>query len=129
MSSDRSLPAAISNIRTNIPRGPMPELVQNRFPPGVDATTMGRISFCASATFVFTTPPIALTRNERGMRARCAIQADGTGAGLAGFAKFYSSNRRERDSSENNFGSTSTNCNEFSRNFANVIDNIFFLLN
>lgn len=55
-----------------IPRGLMPELAQNRFPLGVDATT-GRISFCASATFVFTTPPIALTRNERGMRVRCAI--------------------------------------------------------
>ncbi|KAL0134381.1 hypothetical protein PUN28_001281 [Cardiocondyla obscurior] len=45
-------------------------------------TTTGRISFCASATFVFTTPPIALTRNRRGMRARCAIQADGDSAGF-----------------------------------------------
>jgi hypothetical protein len=45
LSSDRSLPAAISNIRMNTPRGLMPELVQNRFPPGVDATTLGRIHF------------------------------------------------------------------------------------
>lgn len=68
---NRSLPAAISNMRTNILRSPIPG--QNSFRTGSrwcwyrcydDGT---RISFCASATFVFTTPPVTLTRNERGM--------------------------------------------------------------
>lgn len=48
------------------------ELVQNRFPRHFEATTR-RISFSASATFVFTTPPIALTRNERGMHVERAF--------------------------------------------------------
>lgn len=131
LSSDRSLPAAISNVRMNIPRGLMPELVQNRFQPGVDATTMGRISFCASATFVFTTPPIALTRNERGMRARCAIQM-WTGRDSRDSHKFYSTFRatvaneipRKITSAALQF------CHESSESFASVIHNtrFFFLI-
>lgn len=70
--ADRSLPAAISNIRTNIYRAARCRSETRSEPvPGwcrcYDDGT--RISFCASATFVFTTPPITLTRNERGMRA------------------------------------------------------------
>lgn len=108
---DRSLLAAISNIRTNIPRGPMPVRTRSEPVPGwcrcYDDGT--RISFCAPATFVFTTPLITLTRNERGMRADAPSGRRRGGAtpppGLA--AKFYSTFRerppRGRDSSGNDF--------------------------
>lgn len=55
--------------------------------PAVDATTR-RISFGASATFVFTTSPIALTRNGRGMRGRCGLPE------RVGFAPRHSRNDR-----------------------------------
>lgn len=64
-----------------------------------------RVSFCASATFVFTTPPITLTRNERGMHADARLPPPP--GGLA--AEFYSAFRdarppNERDSSGDDFG-------------------------
>lgn len=58
---------AISSIRKNIEEPDGRNSFRTGSRAGVDATTR-RISFCASATFVFTTSPIALTRNERGMR-------------------------------------------------------------